>query len=71
MRISSVPLLTRGFLFVPQIRTRGCLPMVRHCLVLQALFLLLRLFKQLFLFFFDPVLEGTFLGPVALPSLPV
>lgn len=71
---NSVPVLTRGFLFVSQIRTHRCLSMVRCYLALQTLFLLLRPFKQLgFLFFlnFGSVLEGTFFGPVALPSLPV
>lgn len=38
---NSVPLLTRDFLFVSQIRTHRCLSMVRCHLALQALFLLL------------------------------
>lgn len=49
----------RVFFFVPQIGTHRCLPMVRHFPGLQALFLLLRLFKQLFHF-----LRGHFLAPL-------
>lgn len=48
---NSVPLLTRGFLFVSQVRTHRCLSMVRCHLALQANFLLLRLFKWLGFFF--------------------
>lgn len=65
-----VPLFMRFFLLVPQTRTRRYLPMVRLFLILQAIFLLLRFFKQLFHFFMQ-FLRGTFLGPVAWPSLPV
>lgn len=61
---NSVLLLTRGFLFVSQIRTHRDLSMVRHHLALQALFLLLRLFKQLggLWVFFILVLREQFLA---------